>query len=185
MVAHHPHLSAGRRAYPFQRCRLAAVEQLGQRTDRRHEIKSRPRAPRPAGGGLGPSSKDRADSVAVPSPTSHYVVPPSTLAHGLADRADRHGERLAISFRTGGGRWSPLSYAQLWQRAAAVADALRPVRRRVSEPRFVLIVLPNGLEYVASFYGCLIAGAVAVPFYPPTIMSSRAARAFQQRLGQI
>src|SRR6185369_14635948 len=32
----------------------------------------------------------------------------------------------------------------------------------------VLLLYPPGLEYIAAFFGCLYAGAVAVPVYPPT-----------------
>jgi len=31
----------------------------------------------------------------------------------------------------------------------------------------VVLLVPPGLEYVASFFGCLYAGVVAVPAYPP------------------
>ena len=31
----------------------------------------------------------------------------------------------------------------------------------------VLVLLPSSLEYVAAFFGCLYAGAVAIPAYPP------------------
>jgi acyl-CoA synthetase (AMP-forming)/AMP-acid ligase II len=61
---------------------------------------------------------------------------------------------------------------------------LRSVRRGRSR-QFVLIMLPNGLDYVVSMYGCLAAGAVAVPFYPPTLLTNRTTRAFRQRFGQI
>ncbi len=108
-----------------------------------------------------------------------------TLAHNLAVRASRHEKRVAVSFSAGDGVWSDLTYAGLWERASAVAEVLRTARRDGQEHQFVLIVLPNGLDYVTSFYGCLIAGAVAVPFYPPTTMTSRAERAFGERLAQI
>jgi acyl-CoA synthetase (AMP-forming)/AMP-acid ligase II len=108
-----------------------------------------------------------------------------TLAHNLTARAERHGDRDAVSFTGGDGVWTTLTYRQLWQRAAAVAGLLRTARRRAGEPQFVVIVLPNGLDYVASFYGCLLAGAVGVPFFPPAILSARAARAFGQRIVQI
>jgi acyl-CoA synthetase (AMP-forming)/AMP-acid ligase II len=113
------------------------------------------------------------------------VRPPSTLAHDLAARAERHGERTAVAFTPGDDRWSSLSYAGLAGAAAAVAGLLRSVRRTADRPQFVLIMLPNGLDYVRSFYGCLIAGAVAVPFYPPGVLNSRTTKVFGERLRQI
>jgi acyl-CoA synthetase (AMP-forming)/AMP-acid ligase II/acyl carrier protein len=105
-------------------------------------------------------------------------VSPSTLAHGLAARAERHGGRHAVSFTTGDGRWSPLTYAELWRRSVAAAGMLHRMRRG-SGPQFVLIALPNGPEYVVAFYACLIAGAVAVPFLPPST------GAFRNRLTRV
>ena len=35
------------------------------------------------------------------------------------------------------------------------------------EGQRVLLLYPPGLDFVAGFYGCLYAGAVAVPAYPP------------------
>jgi acyl-CoA synthetase (AMP-forming)/AMP-acid ligase II len=111
--------------------------------------------------------------------------PHPTLVHNLAARAARHPDRDAVAFTHGNGDWSPLTYAALWTRASAVAELVRAARRRADGPQFTLIVLPNGLDYVTSFYGSLIAGAVAVPFFPPTTMTSRAAVAFGRRMAQI
>ena len=57
-----------------------------------------------------------------------------------------------------------LTFGELRRRALRVAQALR---RRHAEGNRVLLVLPPGPDYVAVFIGCLYAGAIAVPFYPP------------------
>jgi acyl-CoA synthetase (AMP-forming)/AMP-acid ligase II len=119
------------------------------------------------------------------SPVTHFAQHPSTLAHDLAIRAVRHGGRTAVEFTPGDGTWSALSYAELAGRAAVTADLFRSLRGRAGHPRFVLIMLPNSIEYVVSVYGCAFAGAVAVPFYPPTVLTSRTAKAFGDRLRQI
>jgi len=119
------------------------------------------------------------------SSVTHFAQHPSTLAHDMAIRAVRHGDRTAIAFTPGNDTWSSISYAELASRAAATADLLRSRRRTSGRPQFVLVMLPNCIEYVVAFYGCLVAGAVAVPFYPPTVMTSRTARAFGERLRQI
>jgi len=121
----------------------------------------------------------------VRSPVTHFAQHPSTLAHDIAARAERHGERTAVAFTAGDETWSHMSYAELAGRAGAVAELLRSVRRTAARPQFVLVALPNGIDYVVSFYGCLIAGAVAVPFYPPAVLTSRTTRAFGERLRQI
>ena len=48
--------------------------------------------------------------------------------------------------------------------ACRVAAALEPLAV-AGEP--VLLLYPTGLEYIAAFFGCLAAGAIAVPAYPP------------------
>lgn len=59
---------------------------------------------------------------------------------------------------------SRLTYAELDRRARQVGAWLQELgaaRERV------LLLYPPGLDYVAAFFGCLYAGAVAVPAYPP------------------
>jgi acyl-CoA synthetase (AMP-forming)/AMP-acid ligase II len=68
-----------------------------------------------------------------------------------------------------------LSYAELDRRAAAIAAALQ----RLSKPGDrVLLLYPPGLDYVTGFFGCLYAGVVAVPAYPPD--PARLARGVQR-----
>jgi amino acid adenylation domain-containing protein/non-ribosomal peptide synthase protein (TIGR01720 family) len=58
-----------------------------------------------------------------------------------------------------------LSYADLDQRARMIAVHLK--QQQVSgEP--VLLLYPAGLEFLCAFMGCLYAGAIAVPAYPPS-----------------
>lgn len=120
----------------------------------------------------------------VPQTRSHH-----TLAHDLLDRAQRHGGRNAIEFTRGDGQWSTLSYAELAGRAGALARRLAATQRsstqRSGSPRFVLIMLPNSPEYVVAVYACLLAGMVAVPFYPPSVLTPRTARVFNDRLREI
>lgn len=56
-----------------------------------------------------------------------------------------------------------LTFPEFDGRARAIAALLA---ERVSPGDRVLVLLPPGLDYVASFLGCLYAGAVAVPLYP-------------------
>ncbi|WP_233592107.1 AMP-binding protein, partial [Corallococcus sp. AB011P] len=52
-------------------------------------------------------------------------------------------------------------------RARRIATALR---ERGAQGERVLLLYPPGLDYIAGFFGCLYAGAVAVPAYPPDPM---------------
>ncbi|MGA5820361.1 SDR family NAD(P)-dependent oxidoreductase [Kitasatospora sp. NPDC094028] len=54
--------------------------------------------------------------------------------------------------------------AEIDRRVRAIAAALR---ERAAAGDRALIVCPPGLDYLASFLGCLYAGVIAVPVYPP------------------
>ncbi|WP_186234841.1 non-ribosomal peptide synthetase [Burkholderia gladioli] len=57
-------------------------------------------------------------------------------------------------------------YAALDRRASALAALLRE-RGAGAQAARVLLAMDSGVDYVAAFFGCLYAGAVAVPVYPP------------------
>ncbi|WP_180977583.1 AMP-binding protein [Janthinobacterium sp. ROICE36] len=57
-----------------------------------------------------------------------------------------------------------LNYHQLWQEAGVVANFLGTVASPGSR---IMLFYPPGLEYIKAFYGCMLAGMVAVPLYPP------------------
>lgn len=56
------------------------------------------------------------------------------------------------------------SYRELDARARAIAVELQRFTRPGDR---ALLLYPPGLEYVAGFFGCLYAGVIAVPAYPP------------------
>jgi acyl-CoA synthetase (AMP-forming)/AMP-acid ligase II len=62
-----------------------------------------------------------------------------------------------------------LTYGDLDHEARAIAAYLQSAKMGGSR---VLLLYPAGLEYIAAFFGCLYAGAVAVPAYPPKMNRS-------------
>ncbi|WP_253895921.1 non-ribosomal peptide synthetase, partial [Corallococcus exercitus] len=84
------------------------------------------------------------------------------LVHGPSAHAP-----LYTFLGDGDGEEIVWSAADLDVRARRIATALRE-RGAVGER--VLLLYPPGLDYVAGFFGCLYAGAVAVPAYPPDPM---------------
>ena len=88
---------------------------------------------------------------------------PGTVTAMLRQHAERTPDALAYRFLTSGGEES-WSYRELDRRARTVAAYLQ---RENLQGRPVLLLHPPGLEYVANFLGCLYAGAIAVPAYPP------------------
>lgn len=88
-----------------------------------------------------------------------------TLVDLLEYRAERQPAHAVFRFLNSDGREDgELTFATLQRRAQAVAARL--AEHIVPGDRVVLLV-PPGLDYVAAFFGCLYAGAVAVPAYPP------------------
>ncbi|HEX8282845.1 MAG TPA: amino acid adenylation domain-containing protein [Pyrinomonadaceae bacterium] len=89
----------------------------------------------------------------------------SDLIELLRERAARQPERTAYTFLDGdGAEEANLTYAGLERRARAVAARLQAGGFAGQR---VLLLYPPGLEYITAFWGCLYAGAVAVPAYPP------------------
>jgi len=91
-----------------------------------------------------------------------------TLASVLRERAEHDGERdgfIFLSYRGGGApQEARLTYGGLLERARAIAAAMQTEGGRGDR---VLILCPPGLDYIAAFFGCQLAGQVPVPTYPP------------------
>ncbi|MFI6894732.1 amino acid adenylation domain-containing protein [Streptomyces sp. NPDC050256] len=97
----------------------------------------------------------------------------------LADTALRSPDRVAFSYLADGEvPAGELTYAQLDSRARVIGVHLQGLGLA---GRRVLLLYPSGLDYVTAFFGCLYAGAVAVPAYPPT----RQARSLERIAGII
>ncbi|MGE3271800.1 MAG: AMP-binding protein, partial [Chloroflexota bacterium] len=92
---------------------------------------------------------------------------PDSLVDVLHWRADHQPDQLAYTFLVDGDETvASWTYRQLDLRARAIAAHLQ-ARGAVGER--VVLVCPPGLEYTAAYWGCLYAGAIAVPAYPPRV----------------
>ncbi len=89
----------------------------------------------------------------------------ATLVDALQHRAYHQPERRAFAFLEDGETESAhFTYAELDQKARTIGAMLQELNAAGER---VLLLYPPGLEYVAAFFGCLYAGAIAVPIYPP------------------
>ncbi len=82
-------------------------------------------------------------------------------------QAELLGDRVAYRFLRKGdvdGPIDELTYEELDRRCRSLAARLQAMD--VSGER-ALLLYPPGLEYVIAYLGCLYAGVVAVPAYPP------------------
>ena len=106
----------------------------------------------------------------------------TSLVHMLRHRAAVDSGRTAFIFLTGDDlQESRLTYAQLDQEARAIAVTL--AKQNVSRQP-VLLLEPPGLRFMVALFGCLYAGRIVVPSYPPglkegTRSSSRFLRVVQ------
>jgi acyl-CoA synthetase (AMP-forming)/AMP-acid ligase II len=91
--------------------------------------------------------------------------PPATWVELLRSRACARPDERAYTFLVGAEeRESGLTYAALDRRARTIASQLQALE---AARQTVVLLYPAGLEYIAAFLGCLYAGAIAVPLYPP------------------
>ena len=89
----------------------------------------------------------------------------STLVDLLRLRSLHEPGRTAYRFLADGEtEASHVTYGELDLRARAVGALLQSVSLHGAR---VLLLYPPGLDFVAAFFGCLYAGAVAVPSSPP------------------
>src|SRR6476620_3673030 len=87
------------------------------------------------------------------------------LAALLRDRAAGESNKIAYTFLVDGEEDARcITYAELDARATGLAARLA---ERVSPGDRVVLLCPPGLEFIESFFGCLYAGAIAVPAFPP------------------
>src|SRR5215207_683607 len=90
-----------------------------------------------------------------------------TISDLLENRATEQGDRPAyifLSYGETGVVEERLTYAELDARARAIGASLQAAGAGGER---VALLFPPGPDFVASFFGCLYAGAVAVPALPP------------------
>ncbi len=91
----------------------------------------------------------------------------TTLCEILESRAAEPGERPAyvfLAYGEAGVAEERLTFADLDARGRAIGASLQAAGAGGER---VVLLLPPGPEFVVSFFGCLYAGAVAVPALPP------------------
>ena len=90
---------------------------------------------------------------------------PRTLVQSLQRRAAQTPDQLALRFLAETAEQSVvLSYRDLDLRARTIAAALQANANLGDR---AVLLFPSGPDYVAAFFGCLYAGVIAVPAYPP------------------
>lgn len=89
----------------------------------------------------------------------------SNLVELVRFHALHQGEKLAFCFLKDNGQEEPLSYSDLHQNAIRISNKLK--ESGVAAGDRAILLYPSGLDFISAFFGCLYAGIVAVPAYPP------------------
>jgi len=90
---------------------------------------------------------------------------PSSLVQLLRWRSANQHDRVAFIYLPNGEEEeSCLTYGELDYQAQTIATALQASYEPGTR---ALLLYPPGLEFIKAFFGCLYAGVIAIPAYPP------------------
>jgi acyl-CoA synthetase (AMP-forming)/AMP-acid ligase II len=84
--------------------------------------------------------------------------------------AEQPHDRAYLFLSEKGTEEAQLTFAELHRRAVIVAVHLA---RRMRKGDRALLMFPPGLDFIVAFFGCLMAGVIAVPIMPPRRTSTR------------
>ncbi len=83
----------------------------------------------------------------------------------LNKQATLRGEKIAYRFLVDGEKQvATISYSELQNKAKQVAAELQKHHPKGTR---ALLLYPSGIDFLIAFFGCLFAGVIAVPAYPP------------------
>src|SRR5689334_18365797 len=91
-------------------------------------------------------------------------MPVNTLVELLRERARLEPARGLTFLRDGEEDEARISYRELDAQARAIASR---IQQEASPGDRALLLFAPGLDYIAAFFGCLYAGLIPVPVYPP------------------
>jgi 8-amino-7-oxononanoate synthase/acyl carrier protein len=93
-----------------------------------------------------------------------FSPPTTTLIDSLRYWTEQQPQEAAYYYTDGEAEESSLTFEQFDRHARAIAARLADLK--MSGER-ALLLYPPGLEFITAWFGCLYAGVIAVPAYPP------------------
>jgi 8-amino-7-oxononanoate synthase/acyl carrier protein len=93
-----------------------------------------------------------------------FSPPTTTLIDSLRYWTEQQPQEVAYIYTDGEAKESSLTYEQFDRHARAIAARLTDLKLAGER---ALLLYPPGLEFIVAWFGCLYAGVVAVPAYPP------------------
>ncbi len=95
-----------------------------------------------------------------------YTLPFNSVKEVLKDKSLRIPNQIAFRFLENGEDEGPtITYKQLYDDAVAIAGELLKIAQPGDR---ALLIYPTGIEFIRTFYACVLSGIVAVPMYPPS-----------------
>ncbi len=92
----------------------------------------------------------------------------ASILDKLDSLGDEHPHKLLYSYiDLNGNQIEGYSYESFLHRTKVIAGHLRKEHRFAAQDR-VLLAYPPGLEMICAFFGCVRAGLIPVPVYPPS-----------------
>src|SRR5215471_9267505 len=82
----------------------------------------------------------------------------------LRTDAKQHGADPAFTFLGDATSDETISRAELWRR---IVNASAQIQEITSAGDRVIVTYPPGFDFIVSVFGCLHAGVIVVPTYPP------------------
>src|ERR1700731_3409294 len=91
-----------------------------------------------------------------------------SILYKLDKLGEEHPHKLLYSFTDlNGNQIESYSYESFLHRTRVIAGHLRKEYRFAAQDR-LLLAYPPGLEMICAFFGCVRAGLIPVPVYPPS-----------------
>ena len=112
---------------------------------------------------------EKAAALRVDAADAGVPLQAQTLTEVLEWHVARHPERLHVLLYGDGEQTEEISYGALREEARRIASGL--VARGLQPKQTVALMLPTSRDYLASFFGVMLAGGVPVPIYPPARLS--------------
>ena len=106
--------------------------------------------------------------MAVPPPSAQSRSMRASILDKLDTLGDQHPHKLLYSYiDLNGSQVEGYSYQSFLHRTKVIAGYLRKEHRFAAQDR-LLLAYPPGLEMICAFFGCVRAGLIPVPVYPPS-----------------
>ncbi|TFW32610.1 AMP-binding protein [Massilia horti] len=116
--------------------------------------------------GAAPPTPAKEARVSQPAaPAAGLPTAAQTLLDALEWHVEQQPDRVHILLHDERHQEHPITYRDLFESASTFAAGLASLGLRRGQT--VALMLPTGRDYLASFFGVMIAGGIPVPIYPP------------------